>query len=400
VGVVLEHPGRELESRLVPFEHLGLERWPFPVVPDRQFCTFIADRKQLNKDVNALVDTLARQDASSIHLLWSWFGAGKTHTLYYVANRSMATANSMGGRLHAVYSEFPKSPRTFLDVYRAFALGLSLGELVDAYMEISTSPDSPLFHREMLAASADLATALHVLTTGTPVDEALALRWLRGEALPVSEFRKIGIYKKLDSSEDASRVLAMIVRLFSTAARLQHRPAGRVLWLLDEFQRIESLRSSVRDEINTGLHSTFNACPSGLSMVLSFSGKPEANVPSWFSPELRDRIGRTRVIVLPPLRSDEALEFIRDVLYQSRSVNPPQPDPYFPFTESSCRFIIEDVARVAELKPRAIMQAFDAVLREADRDLQSHKLKTIDPRTAKRILAEAVSLSVTQDDTQ
>lgn len=378
-------------------EHLGLTRWPFPVVPDREFCGFIADRKQLRADVDDLLKSLGRQEGSSIHLLWSWFGAGKTHTLFYMANRSSLTKRSMGGRLHAVYSEFPKSPKSFLDVYRAFAVGLDFDELIDAYLEVSTSSDSARIQRDLLTTSPDLATALHVLATGTAIDQVVAIRWIRGESLPAAEFRKIGIAQKLGVSEEASRVFAAIVGLFSQAAHAQNRPACRVLWLLDEFQRIASVRPALREEINTGLHSTFNACPSGLSMMLSFSGRPEKEFPAWFSPELRDRIGRTKVIILPPLRSDEALEFVRDVLTQFRTLESYGVDPYFPFTEAACRAVIDEVAENAELKPRAIMQAFDAVLRETEADIQAKDMETITPAIAKRILAESISLTAIEE---
>ena len=54
----------------------------------------------------------------------------------------------MGGRLHAVYSEFPKSPRSFLDLYRGFAIGLDVDELIDAYLEVSTTADSDRIQRD------------------------------------------------------------------------------------------------------------------------------------------------------------------------------------------------------------------------------------------------------------
>jgi hypothetical protein len=68
------------------FRHLGLTRWPFPVVPDLAFSTFMADRKQLKADIDDLLRVLCRRDTSSIHLLWAWFGAGKTHSLYYLVS--------------------------------------------------------------------------------------------------------------------------------------------------------------------------------------------------------------------------------------------------------------------------------------------------------------------------
>jgi hypothetical protein len=374
------------------YEHLGVKRWPFPVVPEPSYCDFVADRKRLREEVESLLRTLSRQDASSIHLLWSWFGAGKTHTLYYLANQA-ALINRQGHHvLHSVYSEFPKSVRSFIDIYRTFAIRLSIDVIIDAYLEISTSADSDRFQRELLAASPDLVNALQVAATGKSADQITSMRWLRGEALPISQFRKVGIANKISSAEEASRILAALVRLLSLAALSQHRTTCRVIWLVDEFQRIERLAGRVREEVNTGLHSTFNACPSGLSIVFSFSGKPMDTLPSWFSPELRDRIGRAKVMVLPPMRTDEALEFVRDVLANLRSPEAHSVDPYFPFSEETAKFIIEDIQQNEEMKPRAIMQAFNAVLQEADPRIEAREMTVITPGFAKRVLAERVSL--------
>lgn len=380
------------------YEHLGLIRWPFPVVPAADFCTFIADRKQLRSDLKALLATLSRQDASSIHLLWSWFGAGKTHTLYFISNEASQTAQSLGGRLHPVYGEFPKSPRSFVDVYRSFAHGLDIEDVVDAYLEISTSPEADRLHKSLMSASLDLVTALQVLATGSQLDHLTAIRWLRGEGLPIAQYRQIGISQKIGSSEDASRILAALVNLFALAAESQNRPSCRVVWLLDEFQRIEMASKVAREDINTGLHSTFNACPTGLTIFLSFSGKPTSQLPDWFSDELRDRIGRTKVIILPPLKKDEAVDFVRDVLANLRTPEAYDFPEFFPFSEDACRFVIDEVAETEELKPRAIMHAFNAVLQEAEQPIQSGRLTEVTTQVAKRALAERVSLTSTEEE--
>lgn len=380
------------------YEHLGVTRWPFPVVPAREHCTFIADRKQLREDLQTLLIALGRQDASSIHLMWSWFGAGKTHTLYYLANKAAETQNFAGGQLHPVYSEFPKSPRSFLDVYRAFALGLDVEDVIDAYLEISTAKESARLERVVLTASPDLVTALKVLATGSQPDQVTAMRWLRGESLPAGEFRRIGVSQKIASSDEASRILAAVVRLFSLAAESQGRPVSRIVWLLDEFQRIEKLGKAARDDINTGLHSTFNACPSGLTIFVSFSGKPQATLPDWFTPELRDRIGRTKVMILPPMQEDEALEFVQDVLAHLRTLEAYDASPFFPFSEDACRFIIGEIGREEDLKPRAVMHAFNAVLQEADPKLQSGEMPEVSAQFAKQVLSEHVSLGESEDE--
>lgn len=383
----------------VAFDHLGLTRWPFPIVPRPEHCTFIADRKTLRDDLTSLLRSFSRQDASSIHLMWSWFGAGKTHTLFYVANQCALTSQLMGGRLHSVYSEFPKSPRSFLDVYRAFALGLDTDDLIEAYLEITTSTQSDSLRRILTAASPDLVTALHVLATGSTSDQTTAMRWLWGEALPIGQFRAIGVSNKVSTSEEASRILAALVRLLSLAAQSQNRRTCRIVWLLDEFQRIGQLPPRVRDEVNTGLHSTFNACPAGLSIVLSFSGKPEKDLPDWFTSELRDRIGRTKVMVLPPLQPDEAVEFVRDVISKLRTLEAYDKPPFFPFDEPTVRFIIDEVRRSEDLKPRSLMHAFNAVLQEADPLLQAGTISSVSADFARPVLAEHVSIAEKESDT-
>ena len=374
------------------YDHLSLRRWPFFVVPEPNLCDFIADRERFHRDVEMLLRTLSRQNASSIHPIWSWFGAGKTHTLHYISNKAAEINNQGTSHLAAVYSEFPRNPRSFVDVYKSFALQLDREQLSEAYLQIATAEESARLERDLLQTSSDLARALNVLVIGNAPDQELAMRWIRAEALPVADCRKLGISRRIVSSEDSTRVLIGIIRVFGLSAASQNQINSRLIWLLDELQRIDQLPPRVRHEINTGLHSTFNACPTGLTMILSFSGHPTESLPEWFSPELKDRIGRTKVLILPPMDTNDALTFVRDVLQHSRSIDDQSVDAFFPFTEESCRTIIDDIKDHGDLKPRAIMQAFDAVLREADFDIEVGKIETVSPAFARRVLAELVEL--------
>ena len=374
------------------FDHLCLRRWPFVVVPEPSLCDFIADRKQFRDDLEKLLRSLSRQNASSIHLIWSWFGAGKTHTLYYLSNRAVQIHKQGTSHLRTIYSEFPQNPRSFVDVYKSFAVRLDQEALTEAYLEICTSSEAARLERDLRAASSGLVSALKVLTIGDAADRELAMRWLRAEALPVSDCRKLGISKKIATSEDSSRVLVGLVRMFGLSASSQNLINSRLIWLLDELQRIDQLPPRIRDEINTGLHSIFNACPTGFSMILSFSGQPTETLPAWFSPELKDRIGITKVMILPPMQTDDALKFVRDILAHSRNDDHRDIEPYFPFSEKASSTIIEDIQKHNELKPRAIMQAFNAVLQEADPQIEAKEIEVISPKLAKQVLAELVQL--------
>jgi hypothetical protein len=124
---------------------------------------------------------------------------------------------------------------------------------------------------------------------------------------------------------------------------------------------------------------------------LSFSGKPQPNgLPPWFSPELRDRIGRTKVMILPPMLPQEALGFVKDILVQLRVPEYIQIPSYFPFNEETCKAIIDEVQKKDELKPRSIMHAFNAVLQEADPKIEAGEMDTISSEFARRLLADYI----------
>lgn len=373
-------------------EHLHLKRWPFVVVPVPETCNFIADRHQFREDIEKLLRNLSRQNASSIHPLWSWFGAGKTHTLYYLSNRAAEIQKKGASNLRTIYSEFPRNPRSFVDVYKSFALQLDQEVLYEAYLEIYTSSRATSLESELSRVSSDLVNAMKVLVFGKSSDQELVMRWLRAESISIADCRKLGLSKKISSSEEASRILIAVIRLFSLFANSQNQIDSRLIWLLDELQRIDSLPPRVRNEINTGLHSTFNACPTGFSMILSFSGQPSETLPEWFSPELKDRVGRTKVMILPPMQMADALEFIRDLLANARPPESTYIDPYFPFSEQTCRMIIEDIQKNGELKPRAIMQTFNDVLLEAESKIEAKELQVVTPELTKKVLSELVQL--------
>ena len=382
------------------YPHLRLSRWPFPIVPDAEFCTFLAARKQLQKDVHELVEALARRDPSSMHLFWAWFGAGKTHTVKYLSHyATKISAEERQTCLIPVYTEFPKGSRSFLDLYRSMLASIDADVLSNAYLELvpSTEPAHAQLHRKLQQTAPDLIAALHVTATGEALAVSTAFRWLRGDSVPMSDLRKLGIVQRTTTSEEATRALTVIVSVLNAAAQANGRPGARLIWIIDEFQRIRKAGARGQDDINAGLHSSFNACPNSLSFILSFSGRPELKLPDFFSRELRDRVGRTKVMVLPPMASDDGLKFISEVLAQFRTAETPG-NPFFPFTEASCKTIIADVESKGELKPRSIMHACNAALQEAEPLLENKELVVISVEFARKTLAHYVATDATDED--
>ena len=57
-------------------------------------------------------------------------------------------------------------------------------------------------------------------------------------------------------------------------------------------------------------------------------------------------------------------------------------------TDAACKSVIERVGSDGELKPRALMQAFDAVLGAAEPLLQTGELQVIEPGFAQDVLQD------------
>ena len=378
-------------------DHLGMSAWPFAVVPRPEHCTFIAGRPNVRKDIDSLVETLARRDTSSIQVLWSWYGAGKTHSLYYL--KSLAEKTSAPIQLFPVYSEFPKGARGFVDLYRAFMAQFDVNVLTNAFLAFQTSAHADEYYERLRNSEPDFATSLRLLAMGDSMQRFVAQRWLRAERLTAVELRPAGLLQRLATTEQVTRILALVVKLLTDAAVAQQRSGARLVWLIDEFQRAHKAGSAVLADTNAGLHSLFNAAPIGFTPIISFSGSPASHsLPDWFSPELRDRIGLTKVLVLPPLQPSEAQQFVRDVLSHHRLQDGVKRDELFPFTSDACTSVIDYVRSHGELRPRALMKAFNAVLEAADRLIEKGDQTLIDAAFVGAALKDYIDVAPLEDE--
>jgi hypothetical protein len=355
------------------YPHLSLSDWPFCVVPAEGFYSFIADRQQLSKDVSNFLRNISRREASSMHLMWAWLGTGKTHTLRYIEHRCHSSQGFV-----PVYTEFPKSVRGFLDIYKVFIARVDLERVGDAYMEVFTNPEGQMLHKELLFDFPDLVTAFKKLIGGNDQERMVALRWFRVEVGELRVLRSIGINRPLGAAEDAVKLISWIVRLLAEASRLLSHGLLRAIWMLDEYQRIKLCRTPAQSEINGCVHALFNRCPNSLTILISFTGKPEEKkLPTWISGEIRDRIGIEKVFLLPPLSDDEAREFVRDVLFHFRNPSEDRSDEFFPFTPKAVDKILQMIRERAQMKPRSIMQFFNAVLEEAEPRVEAGEMNII-----------------------
>jgi hypothetical protein len=181
-------------------DYLKLTAWPFSIVPRQQHCDFLAGRTQLRNDISALLRGLSRRDTSSIHILWSWLGAGKTHSLYYLMNEAKAQDPASPIQLYPMYSEFPKRARGFIDLYQSAVVNIDRRLMIDSFLEAMTSPVWTARFAALSDANPDLSAAFRTMVMGSDFDQSIAVRWLRGDPLPISDYRRLGISQRVTST--------------------------------------------------------------------------------------------------------------------------------------------------------------------------------------------------------
>lgn len=346
---------------------LNLKRWPFALVPAEGSELVWADRAELLRRVTRLMRALHRHTAPTLNLLWADFGAGKTHTLRFIEQE--ASLGHFAG-ITPIYSALPKGCRYFLDIYRAILRALGPGKLGEAQVLSAKEPDAQAIQNEW----SDLWSAFKILAIGNEAQRTIAWNWLSATpGLSHRELALVSLHGRIGSTEQAVLALNAVVKLLSLAS------GNRVLLMIDEFQRVETLRQTDRNEINAGLHSFYNEAQSGLSIILSFSFGVEENIKHFLNKELLDRVDPVRLSI-PTLTSEEAVIFLKDVIL------PACEDPTRPFVnDRTIRDVVDLTAEQAQLTPRRLLKLMGYIASEALADLEDGVIKSVTQEYARQV---------------
>lgn len=334
------------------YEHLNLKAWPFQIIPDEEFAKIWAGRAQTKKQLDLLVKQMQFIPKSSIYLLWANFGMGKTHTLLHLQYLCHRTKD----QLIPIYVVMPNRPSGFVDLYRSIVSAFPLEILTDQLIKVSSSSSGSLIQNPLFSRSPGIVNALLAYRSGDYERMVVARQWLIAQpGLTNHDLRLIGVSHKIRTPEDAINSLTTLTRLYAYGSKT---PIKLVV-LLDEYQRIGELRPPIRNEINAGMTTYFNANPAGLEVFLTFAFGRQDNVFFLISDELKSRISPER-INLDVFTKDQAIEFIRDLLAQFRVTKDARWS--FPFSPGAINKIVETIADRKSLTPRRIMKLADHVL--------------------------------------
>jgi hypothetical protein len=316
-----------------------------------------------------LVRTVTRIPASQIVLLWAAYGAGKTHALKHLQGLARQEPQVI-----ALYTATPQGIRSFLDVYKAIIdSALGAGTLAAAGRDLFARIGGP--------GRTDLERALVRVGTRALDDHETrtAISWLKAEKVPMRDLRDIGINRRLETTADGVDCLNDLIEV------LQRDGAVKVLLLLDEIQELDQLGAKHRAEAVGGLHKVFDKNTEGVTLMMSFTTATQPQVKRIIGDALFDR--RSQTLTLPAITVQEGVELVKGLL-REWSIDPARSP--FPFEQSAIKPVVEAVsARSGVLTPREVIRGFNAILREADLDIEDGTIAIIDaPYAMQRLDAD------------
>jgi len=360
------------------YEYLNLKAWPFQTVPDDDFAQIWAGRQQTKKELEHLIWRMQFAPKSNLHLVWANLGMGKTHTLLHIQHLCKHTK----GKLVPAYAVMPNNPGNFLDIYRVIVSNLPFDYLGDQLVKVGNDSSGSVALHPLFSKSPGVVNALLAMRTGDLERVIAAQQWLRAQpGLTAKDLRTVSVTYRIKTTEDAISALTALIKLITYKVM----PVGKLVIMLDEYQRIGELKQSVRVSINAGIHTLYNANPTGLEILLSFSFGNQDNVAYLVSNELKSR-AELQSIKLDVLNEDEAIEFLRDLLAQFRVKDDGR--WAFPFSPEAVKELITRISRDKTLTPRRLMLYANHVLLEKVSSSGPNQIDEIGVLDIKEILSD------------
>jgi hypothetical protein len=352
------------------YDYLGFHNWPFHTVPDIEFSRLWFDMDQTYSEVQKLARSLEIKPQSSINPIWGWFGMGKSHILMHLAGKWQDDASI----IVPVYMEFPVETSSFLHLYSGFAKAfLSSHRRLLVKMSEYCMNEFGLesFQSKICPQLRDFAMAMRLLAYGESVDTVE--QWLTGSNVHLRSLRNVGLSSRIDDDNRA------IFALASLAALVRHYPKKRKLvWLLDETQKILNIRPKQRSTIQAGMQSLFNQCPIGLSIVPAYSGRQPDKIAQILSSALLSRVGTSRRVSITPLTVNDAKLFVEQ-LFDAFRTEDYSGDKFSPFTEAAIDHVIETIEQSRWfMKPRNVMKLLESIIEDHELKIASGDIKAID----------------------
>lgn len=321
---------------------------PFSITADAESSKFWAGRPNIRRRLDRILASLQKRPDSTFDVIWANLGAGKSHTLYYLASR-IADQNADAV---CVVTEVPNQFRNFLDLYKRIMAKMPIPRVAKGIISGNGS-----------IGRDDLSKAMRIIIHGHGVEKETALQWLLGERPLLKTLRDFtGISSRIEDDATAGDVLSALVSSMEAAGM-------RFCLMLDEFQRVGGMSERIRSQVNSTLRTIISANPRGFSLFVAISSRMEKTAMAILPEELKSIIGMRPTISLPEMEVNEAFQFIEERFAFFRPGGY-DGDSLAPFGKEVVVETLERIAKADSVKmiPRSILQSlgylFDGIAGE------------------------------------
>jgi hypothetical protein len=370
----------------IEYPHLCLREWPFQTVPSPTFYKIWAGRSEIKERLNDMFRRVQQRKPSTIYLLWGYFGAGKTHSLRYF---QWKLTNDKKNPTLVGYHEFLVSAKRFIDIYQRFIKEIDFREIeriarlvYEDFQQQYGEDAYQFFNKEISRYNDDFTNAVAALATGS--EKSTIRSWMRAEKVYLRDLKQINIEKRIERDEDVFDFFSCLVRLLTY--KCGELPTYRcVIWMVDDFHRIENLRRDYKNVISYGLNEIFDNCPERFCLVLAFTSRTVSAIKGFLSEALIERLPLAPYVTVPAMSKKEAIEFVIDLLKQFRPKEG-APDDCYPFSRETIDDVIDFTEKRGVLLPRNVMLSFDLVLNEGEELIKKGELERISSSFALGVL--------------
>ena len=344
-----------MKTGQIDWNRIFLNGNPFDIIPptDPEQVIWVGMPK-LKERFNEIFEIAISSASTQIVLNQGPYGGGKTHaSLYFRCEKNLP---SVSPRVSKIYTIPVHIPRDSGNPDQGFYM-----EVLDMFgmthvREIIRSAVSDLVEEEALQSlhkilgSEELARAFWLFGTEDANDKQALLRAYFLEGSTRTDLKKLGLARNITKAQDRFRVLAGVLQcLIGLDPSLDHSRHSRVCLWIDEIEDLIYFASSQFRTLTQGLRDIVDRLPNFFTLFLNMSlAEPEEDrdIELLLGRALMDRV--TDVIYFPELKSDEALQYVDELVNHPQYRDEPLPNGLpqtYPFEETALHMLFENIEK-------------------------------------------------------
>tara|TARA_B100000315_G_C14543003_1_gene571849 strand:+ start:436 stop:1500 length:1065 start_codon:yes stop_codon:yes gene_type:complete len=319
---------------------------PFNLVPDISYSDLWCGRPAQLKNLKKIEKNMSIKKDSTMDLIWSSFGGGKTHALFY-----LSSLLSDENKYLPLYFETPPDMQKFMDLYREIVKSLPLKKVCAL---IDNTKDIEINH--------SLRQASRTILHGRDTEKNLCIEWLTAKRPHLTELKRFtGITSRIEDEIFATSVLSDIIKIMD-------RNKIRTVMLLDDYQRAShNMKEKSFNTLGSFLRNLFNRHPRNFSLIIAMVSRMQQTALNLFPQEIRTIMGMRPAVELPEMSIDESKVFILERFQHFRPENFNN-NQFFPFNEKIVMDVLEFMkakgTENSKLIPRRLLQVFGQLFNE------------------------------------